>query len=223
MRQRNTAPSVGPFKASHRGRGIWGLLAIACTLATLLAVLPASAADVQVTVQDEAGKPLDGAVAFLESAAARAAVKPLAGAEIGQSNKRFTPSVLVVTVGTAVNFPNRDTVRHHVYSFAPAKTFDLKLYSGTPAAPVIFDKPGVVDLGCNIHDQMRAWVVVVDTPYFGRGEAAQAVALHGVPSGNYRLKVWHPRVPANAALWEQNVTVGAAPLALSVTLKGLDP
>ena len=189
----------------------------------VLCAARAVAADVSVAVQDEAGKPLDGAVAYLESAAAKALVKPLSGVEIGQLNKRFVPPVVVVTVGTALNFPNRDTVRHHVYSFSPAKTFDLKLYSGTPAAPVVFDKPGVVDLGCNIHDQMRAWVLVVDTPYFSRGEAGQAIALRGVPPGAYRLKVWHPRLPANAPMWEQNVTVAAASMALTAALKGLEP
>jgi len=194
-----------------------------CVVLLVFSVAQAGAADVTISVQEDAGKPLDGAVAYLESAAAKALVKPLTGAEIGQVNKHFVPPVVVVTVGTAVNFPNRDTVRHHVYSFSPAKTFDLKLYSGTPAAPVVFDKPGVVDLGCNIHDQMRAWVLVVDTPYFGRGEAGQAIVLRGVPPGAYRLKVWHPRLPVNAPMWEQNVTITAAPLAVSAVLKGLEP
>ena len=90
------------------------------------------------------------------------------GAEMAQKGKQFDPTVLVVPVGTSVGFPNRDTVRHHVYSFSPVKTFELKLYSGVPANPVVFDKIGIAVLGCNIHDAMTAWVVVVDTPYFGR-------------------------------------------------------
>ncbi len=112
------------------------------------------AASVQVDVQDAAGQPLGGAVVFLESAEARRLVKPLAEQEMSQENKQFVPEVRVLTVGTELRFPNRDTVRHHVYSFSPAKKFELKLYTGTPATPVRFDQPGVVVLGCNIHDQM---------------------------------------------------------------------
>ncbi|HNI77100.1 MAG TPA: methylamine utilization protein, partial [Giesbergeria sp.] len=114
----------------------------------------ASAASLRVQVLDSAGKPLEGAVVSLVSDAARRAVRPLPEQEIAQENKQFVPAVRVVTVGTLVRFPNRDSVRHHVYSFSPAKKFEIKLYAGTPAAPVRFDQPGVAVLGCNIHDQM---------------------------------------------------------------------
>ncbi len=114
----------------------------------------AMAATVQVQVQDSAGKPLPGAVVYLESREAGLLVKPAQGTELAQKAKRFDPEVLVVPVGTAVTFPNRDTVRHHVYSFSPAKSFELKLYAGVPANPVVFDKAVIVVLGCNIHDAM---------------------------------------------------------------------
>jgi plastocyanin len=110
------------------------------------------------------GKPLTDAVVMLEPAAVRLPVAPLAGVQIAQLKRQFAPQVSVVTVGTPVSFPNDDTVRHHVYSFSSVKTFELKLYAGVPNAPVVFDKPGIAVLGCNIHDQMVAWVVVVDTP-----------------------------------------------------------
>ena len=113
----------------------------------------------QVDVSDAAGKPVADAVVFLDSAEARKQVKPLAGVEMAQEKRQFVPGVLVVPVvpvGTEVRFPNHDTVRHHVYLFSPAKKFGLKLYSGTPSNPVLFDKSGVVTLGCNIHDQMVA-------------------------------------------------------------------
>ena len=87
---------------------------------------------------------------------------------MAQQGKQFLPDVLVVPVGTSVHFPNRDSVRHHVYSFSPAKKFELKLYTGTPANPVVFDRAGVVTLGCNIHDRMVGWIVVVDTPYYAQ-------------------------------------------------------
>jgi hypothetical protein len=83
-------------------------------------------------------------------------------------------------------------VRHHVYSFSPTKTFELKLYAGAPHAPVVFDKPGVAVLGCNIHDKMAAWVVVVDTPLHARSGAAGNSQIEGVPPGAYRMRVWHP-------------------------------
>ena len=198
-----------------------GLPARAAAFLLSLCVGSLWAGDITVTVNDETGKPLTDAVVYLDSSAAKAASKALGGVEIGQQDRKFIPAVTVVPVGSSITFPNRDTVRHHVYSFSPAKTFDLKLYSGTPSSPVVFDKPGVVNLGCNIHDQMQAWVVVVETPFHGKSERGVAT-LHAVPAGTYRLKVWHPRLAANAPMWEQAITVGAPAQQLSVVLKGLD-
>ncbi|MEK8051605.1 methylamine utilization protein [Ideonella sp. DXS22W] len=174
------------------------------------ALLPAAAGTLQVQVTDAAGKPLAGAVVFAESPEARAALKPAAGVAIVQRHKQFEPQVTVVPVGTAVSFPNEDTVRHHVYSFSPTKKFEIKLYVGTPAAPVVFDRPGIAVLGCNIHDQMAAWVVVLDTPHVGRSGADGQATLAGVPAGAYRLRAWHPELPPGAPAAEQAVTVAAA-------------
>ncbi|MCZ4314349.1 methylamine utilization protein [Comamonadaceae bacterium G21597-S1] len=170
----------------------------------------ALAAGVQIEVQDGGGKPLADAVVFLQSREARALVRPAQGAEIAQKAKVFDPAVLVVPVGTPVAFPNRDTVRHHVYSFSPAKSFELKLYSGVPANPVLFDKTGIAVLGCNIHDAMTAWVVVVDTPYYGRSMAGGTVTMTDVPPGNYRLRVWHPSLPLGVPATDQALQVGSA-------------
>ena len=187
---------------------LWAARAVVCWAAFSSA--GAWAASVQVEVVDEAGRPVNGAVAFLESAAASAQAKPLAGAEMAQQRKQFLPGVLVVPVGTSVHFPNRDSVRHHVYSFSPAKKFELKLYTGTPANPVVFDRAGVVTLGCNIHDRMVGWIVVVDTPYYAQAaEGAAQVQINGVPAGNYKLRVWHPRMAPGAAAHEQPVAVPA--------------
>ena len=182
------------------------------------------AASVQVDVQDAAGQPLGGAVVFLESAEARRLVKPLAEQEMSQENKQFVPEVRVLTVGTELRFPNRDTVRHHVYSFSPAKKFELKLYTGTPATPVRFDQPGVVVLGCNIHDQMVGWILVLDTPYFAQTPATAGKAFMGeVPPGRYRLRAWHPRLPAGAPAQEQDLTVTASGALATVRMTGLVP
>ena len=179
----------------------------------------ALAAGLQVQVQDKNGKPLPNAVVFLESAEAKAAAKPLKGIEVSQAAKQFSPAVTVVTTGTPVLFPNNDTVRHHVYSFSPAKTFDLKLYAGVPANPVVFDKSGIAVLGCNIHDNMVAWVVVVDTPYLGKTDAQGLVTIDA-PTGSYKLRTWHASLPTGAAAAEQTQAVGASNAPVVVKLAG---
>jgi plastocyanin len=193
-------------------------------LTLLCGISLAHAATVTVQVQDASGKPLTDAVAYLESAQASKAVgalKPSNPVDIAQIAKQFDPRVSVVPVGTMVSFPNKDAVRHHVYSFSPAKTFELKLYSGTPANPVQFDKAGVAVLGCNIHDNMVAWVVVVDTPYFGRSAKVGSVILGNVPAGNYRLRVWHPGLAVGAAALDQALTVESTDTTASVRMAGI--
>jgi hypothetical protein len=103
--------------------------------------------------------------------------------------------VLAVQVGTAVAFPNSDDIRHHVYSFSPAKTFELKLYKGIPSNPLIFEHPGTVVLGCNIHDQMVGYIYVLPTPYFAKTGPSGRVELTGLPGGRYDVQIWHPRLP----------------------------
>ena len=194
------------------------------TLVFLLAVQllgRAAAGTVQVQVQDQSGKPLADAVVFLESRDVRLPFRPIAGAEIAQRNKQFEPRVLVVPLGTSVAFPNRDTVRHHVYSFSPTKTFELKLYTGTAANPVVFDRSGIAVLGCNIHDNMAAWVVVVETPYYGRSARAGTVVIANVPPGSYRMRVWHPGLPVGAPAADEALAVGPADMATTFRLTGV--
>lgn len=181
--------------------------------------LSASAAGLQVQVQDKSGKPLPNAVVFLESADAKSASKPLKGVEVVQAAKQFSPAVTVVTTGTSILFPNNDTVRHHVYSFSPAKTFDLKLYAGVPANPVVFDKSGIAVLGCNIHDNMVAWVVVVDTPYFGKTDAQGHLTIEA-PAGSYKLRTWHASLPTGTVAAEQTQTIGSSNAPVVIKLAG---
>jgi hypothetical protein len=103
-------------------------------------------------------------------------------------------------------------VRHQVYSFSPTKTFELKLYSGVPAAPVLFDKAGIAVLGCNIHDQMVAWVIVVDTPLYARTSAAGTARLEGVPPGSYEMRLWHPELADPKTAATMPLAVGATDL-----------
>ena len=192
-------------------------------LAGLLAAAGALAAPVELRITDTAGRALQGAVVFLESADARQAARPLQGVEVVQVDKAFAPAVTVVTPGTAVRFPNRDTVRHHVYSISPVKTFELKLYVGTPANPVVFDRPGVAVLGCNIHDLMVAWVLIVETPWFGQTGADGRWRWPDVPPGSYRLRTWHPGLAVGAPAADQPLRVDAAGAQAAVRLAGVSP
>ena len=178
--------------------------------ALLAAAAVAHAANVDVVVTDAAGSPLADAVVMLEPVGARLAVKPMANAQIAQHDLQFSPAVSVVTVGTPVLFPNQDTVRHHVYSYSAAKTFQIKLYAGVPHTPIVFDKPGVAVLGCNIHDGMIAWVVVTDTPLWARSAAGGHARVADVPAGSYQLHVWHSSLAESVAPQLVPVTVGVA-------------
>ena len=159
------------------------------TLSLALSPLAAFAVPVTVQLLGTNGQPLAGAAVAIE-VKGRTGKTTAAKAEMGQRDRQFTPQVLVVQTGTAVNFPNFDTVRHHVYSFSPIKVIDIKLYSGTPTEPVVFDKPGVAALGCNIHDRMSAHIVVVDTPTFARTDA-KGQATFDLPPGEHAVKAWH--------------------------------
>jgi plastocyanin len=159
----------------------------------ILAASQASAADLEVAVRDQGDKPLEDAVVYAEPVATPAAVShEVAYAKIDQVNKEFVPLVTVVRTGTEVSFPNSDNFRHSIYSFSQPKAFTTKLYSGKQAPPVRFDKPGLVVLGCNIHDMMAAWVVIVDTPYFTKTAAGGTGLLKGLEPGDYKVSVWYP-------------------------------
>ncbi|MBL8519034.1 MAG: methylamine utilization protein [Betaproteobacteria bacterium] len=170
---------------------VGGARALRWSLSLLAAVaLPAAGVVVDVQLKAQDGAPAKDAAVY---AVTKAAAPARARREvlIEQIGKQFVPQVSIVQTGTSVNFPNRDPIRHHVYSFSPAKNFEIKLYSGVPANPVVFDKPGEVVLGCNIHDHMIAWVLVVDSPYFAKTDAA-GVARLDLPAGDYDVHAWFP-------------------------------
>ncbi|MDQ3283050.1 MAG: methylamine utilization protein [Acidobacteriota bacterium] len=162
----------------------------AAILATSLA-LPLTAATLDVKVQDARGRAVADAVVYAVPEGRPAAAARNRSAVMDQKNRMFIPHVLPVQTGTAVRFPNSDDIRHHVYSFSPAKPFQLPLYKGTPANPEVFDRAGVVTLGCNIHDQMSAYIVVVDTPYFEKTAPTGKVTLRDLEPGRYTVRVWY--------------------------------
>ena len=155
-----------------------------------LCSLSVSAATLDVSLLDGQGQPLANAVLTLQGEGPPAAA---ATGVVDQRDKQFMPRVLAVRTGTAVAFPNSDNIRHHVYSFSPAKRFELRLYQGTPSEPVLFDKPGLVVLGCNIHDWMLGYVYVTDAPWFGVSDDAGRIRLE-LPAGTYQASLWHPQV-----------------------------
>ena len=116
---------------------------------------------------------------------------PRQDVQLVQRNKEFQPHVLVVPVGTAVEFPNRDPFFHNVFSLFEGKRFDLGLYEAGSSRMVHFDRPGISYIFCNIHSQMNAVVIALSTPYHALAAANGAVVLAGVRPGRYRLEVWH--------------------------------
>jgi plastocyanin len=164
------------------------------TLACLVLPATAPAAELNAMIYGANGKPLPNAVVILVPEDRPVPPPSTAVEAVDQIDKEFVPYVKAVRAGSYVKFPNKDNIRHHVYSFSKARPFELPLYTGTPAQPVLFDKPGVVKLGCNIHDWMIAYVYVADTPYFGKSGADGRVDLDPLPAGHYRARVWHPRM-----------------------------
>ena len=139
-----------------------------------------------------------------------------AQSEIAQEGQEFDGFITIVQAGTKVVFPNRDTVQHHIYSLSKPKRFEKPLYASGASESVLFDQPGVVALGCNIHDWMIAYVVVLPTPWFAKTGAEGSAQLAGAPPGRYRLEVWHPRLPRPVL---REVTLGAGdPAAETVAL-----
>jgi plastocyanin len=171
--------------------------------ATLAGAAPSPLA---ISVKNLRGGPVTDAVISLVPL--DGAVPPAADASvaIGQQNQEFTPYVAVVQAGTRVLFPNKDTVQHHVYSLSKAKKFELPLYNPGQNESFVFDVPGLVSLGCNIHDWMVAYLVVVPTPWFAK-TGATGLATVTAPAGRYRLELWHPRL---AAMVTQEITLGPA-------------
>lgn len=181
----------------------------AFALGAILQALPAAAAVIHARVLDQAGNPVEDAVVLAKHPGEAAVAAPrLAEVSVDQVNKDFVPYVKPVVVGSRVHFPNNDNIRHHVYSFSPAKKFELPLYSGTSAPPVLFDKPGVVVLGCNIHDWMISYIYVSETPYFGKTGKDGEAEIKDLPSGSYAIRVWHPRMREPEESTVRNSVIG---------------
>jgi plastocyanin len=214
-------PPARPPSTTAAFRALAGLAALLCALA---AGGTAGAATLVISVQTADGRPLQGAVVTAHSLDAPSRKPQPLKAVMDQVNRAFAPDLLVIPVGSSVTFPNSDSVSHQIYSFSPAKRFQLPLYRGTPYPPVHFDQAGVVTLGCNIHDEMVGYLVVTDAAYYGRTDA-QGAWSNEVARGRYRIRIWHPRMRDDAPDLERELTVGEtdhAELTLRLT-KSLTP
>jgi len=173
-------------------RPLHQLLLFFCAVALMLCV-PARAGSVSATAYSKTGELMSDVVVFATPLGL--AVPPAGKADtavIAQQQMQFTPYVTVLRVGTEVKFPNYDKIEHHVKSFSPAKEFEIKPYQKITPPPVMFDKTGIIVVYCLFHEWMRAYVLVVDTPYFGKSEAAGVVDLNNLPEGKYEIRAWHP-------------------------------
>jgi plastocyanin len=163
-------------------------------------------ANLTVTVLLPDGHPLGGVVVTAQPTTGPAHPALPVQAVMDQVNRAFSPDLLVIPVESSVAFPNSDSVSHQIYSFSSPKRFQLPLYRGKPYPPVVFDQPGLVTLGCNIHDEMLAYVVVTDAPFFGRTNTTGAWSAE-VPGGGYRVSIWHPRIRDDAKDLQNEITV----------------
>ena len=187
------------------------VLRLAFALAAAITSPGWAASGIRADVVALRGEPVEDAVVFLRPLSQqRPAARTLQPATIEQHDREFVPYLTVVQTGTPVRFPNQDPIRHHVYSFSQPKKFEIKLYAGDGPDPIVFDKPGVVTMGCNVHDWMLGYVFIVDTPWFGKTGADGQVQIDTVDDGEYEARVWHPRARHEVALQRIKITSGAA-------------
>ncbi len=162
-----------------------------------------AAEKVTFNVVDQNGTPVKEAVVELIPTLATDLSMPNTRQVMDQLDKQFTPRTLLITRGDSVAFPNSDNIRHHVYSFSPAKRFEIPLYAGTPGTPELFDKSGVVVIGCNIHDSMIGFIYVAASPFAGLTDDQGFTSIENtVDQPNMQafqaLILWHPQLSLNA-------------------------
>ncbi|WP_350586241.1 methylamine utilization protein [Pseudoalteromonas sp. RB2-MNA-CIBAN-0110] len=168
-----------------------------------------------ITIKNANNDPLPNAVVWLTAGDPSSVIPPEAPYAMTQQNREFKPRILVVPQNAKVEFPNADSIMHHVYSFSKAKTFELKLYKEHPKAPITFDQTGVVELGCNIHDWMLGYIVVVDSTIFAITDENGNVDLNA-NAGEYMLSVWHSGFSDISKVESQTINVATNPITYKV-------
>lgn len=200
------------------------VLVIVCLLATSFFLsAPALGGEIAGRVTNAKGEPVAQAVVFIKSLPADAqSAKVPASIEMDQVQRQFVPHLLLIPVGAEVRFPNRDQIHHHVYSFSRTKSFELPLYKEEEAPPVRFETPGVVKIGCNIHDWMSAIIFVSPTPYFAVSDEAGKFLLPDVPNGSYALLAWHELSQVKVGDTTQQIQVSEQPSEVNFSLSLLE-
>lgn len=192
-------------------------------VAGLSLTAPLAAAPLTVRVLDSSGRPVKDAVVTLYPSAGARSPRPGGHYVISQQNLQFHPFLTIVPVGADISFPNLDNTKHHVYSFSPAKRFELKLFAKDQSRTVHFDKAGVVALGCNIHDQMSAFIIVTDSAWTARTNAQGMVEFVDAPRAPGRLIVWHPYLRAPNGTMQQGLATNQHSASFSVRLRPPPP
>jgi len=183
--------------SGYMGRMLW----------LILFSVNAVAVPVTVDIKSNKNLPVFQTVVYLEPTSGTPPVPAVDKVSVlDQVDRQFVPHILPIQKGSSVVFPNSDSIQHHVYSFSPAKQFELKLYRDSKVEPLLFETDGEVELGCNVHDWMLAYIWVVDTPYFAK-TSQDGVVVIDVPVGHYTLKVWHPRIQDDLESLSQNVNI----------------
>ncbi|HEX3944151.1 MAG TPA: hypothetical protein VHW69_08690 [Rhizomicrobium sp.] len=197
----------------------------ACFAVLLAMALPASAATVDIQISETDGLPAANAVVVLTAQGGPAPISHLpAEAMIDQRQETFLPLVTIVRRGGHVIFTNNDTTMHQVYSFSPIKQFEFEIDEGRRSGPVVFDKPGVASIGCNIHDHMITYVYVADTPWAVLTDSKGHAELAAIPPGSYRVDVWHPQlVPSRPPPSTTLAVSGPTKFAFSIPLLAASP
>jgi plastocyanin len=207
-------------KVLVRFAGLW----LCSLLLAVAAAANSSAATLEISVVDDQGRPIEDVAVYATPADAAVAVPAVGGSQpkavMDQKDLQFVPHLLIVQTGTEVTFPNGDYVSHHVYSFSEAKPFELPLYKGNVYPPVVFDQPGVVVLGCNIHDGMLGYIVVVDTPHFAKTDEHGVALIDHVQNGDYVVAAWTPRARPLALPPTQALTVADGKVAAQIHITG---
>ena len=188
--------------------------------ASLLLAAPLAAAPLTVRVVDSTGHPVrDAVVTFTPNGGAARAPRGGGHYAVSQQNLQFHPFLTIVPIGADVSFPNLDPTKHHVYSFSPAKRFELKLFARNQSRSVHFDKPGVVALGCNIHDQMSAFIFVTDSAWTARTNGQGIASFSDAPNAPGHVSVWHPYLRAPGGTMQQAVAAAQRNATFSVRLR----
>jgi len=178
-------------------------------------------ASLAIMLADQHGNAVEDAVVHVLTVDGKTLpVQPL-NMEVDQIDEAFVPHVRATTVGSSVSFPNSDHIRHHVYSFSAARSFELPLYIGVPAEPIVFDKAGIVTLGCNIHDHMLGYILVIDSPYFTEVRNGSGLITE-LPAGELKVEIWHPRLAVETAPIH-TITIGVDEAAVLETSLELRP